>query len=98
MNFLARLYIAAVLGIQSVLVVFRVADDKNLAAGLGRKQHGAGNIAFGQHAQLRGGINIGAVQPGPAAVRGIEYFVKAAHQRIGGPHHAVLEHAEHFFR
>ena len=94
---LTSLHIALVFLIQRVLVILGVADDKDLPAGLGREQHRACRIALGQNAQITAGINGGAVQPGPAAVRGIEHLIKAAHQRVGRAGDAVLKHAEHLF-
>ena len=94
---LARLDVALVLGVEGVLIVLGVADDEDLPPGLGRKQHRPGDVALGQDAQVGAGVDGGTVQPGPTAVRGIEHLVKAAHQRVRGPRHAVLKHAEHFF-
>ena len=92
---LAGLHIALILPVQRIFVVLGVADDKDLPPGLGGKQHRPGNVALGQNAQVAAGVDGGAVQPGPAAVRGVEYLVEAAHQRVGGSCHTMLKHAEH---
>ena len=91
-------HVPLVLGIQRVLVVLRVAGDKDLPSVLGAHEEGPGHIALGQDAQRVAGIHIGPADAGVAAVGRIEHLIKTAHQRVCRAGDPVLEHAEHLFR
>ena len=94
----ALAHIPLVLGIQRVLIVLRVAGDKDLAAIFGAHEERACLVALGQDAEGAAVEHIFPADAGMAAVGGVEHLIKAADQRVCRAGDLVLKHAEHLFR